>query len=425
MTPLSQPLTNEKKSQTKNGFSSPHLEYVDGLRACAAICVMLVHSANYVPLQEEPAATLIHFFSFFARLSVDLFIVISGFCLMLPVAAGNGLLRGGVIQFSLRRARRILPPYYLSMGLSLLLIHLLIGHKTGTHWDVCLPVTKKAIIGHLFLIQNVYGAPKINHVFWSVAVEWQIYFLFPLLVFLGRRFGVALTTFTAVVLSCLCFSILLHTKLYGLTANYIGLFALGMLGATVVRPLSPEGQFFNKHLPWRAMTWGIGLLLLISIRWPKWHTAVDKFAFVDLLAGMWAVCLLITVSLPRPSFIRKGLVSKPLVFVGTFSYSLYLVHGPVQQVVWQYIIKPLGYNNGVSIALLASIGSVIAISFAFAFFLICEQPFMSRHLRVSQSQELTTSSPSTGLPGEVTEFADIPLQNPLTKTKKLPDITNM
>src|SRR5205807_7495201 len=108
------------------------------------------------------------FLALFGRLAVALFIVISGFCLMLPVSRRELDLRGGVPRFFAKRARRILPPYYASIVLALLLLPVRVGK-----WD---------LLSHLLLIQNLdpTRAVAINGVLWSIAVEWQIYFWFPL-----------------------------------------------------------------------------------------------------------------------------------------------------------------------------------------------------------------------------------------------------
>src|SRR5436853_35532 len=70
---------------------------------------------------------------YFGHFGVVVFIVLSGFCLMLPVVRGDGTLRGGIAAFFKRRTLRIVPPYYVAIGLSLLLIVTLIGNQTGTH----------------------------------------------------------------------------------------------------------------------------------------------------------------------------------------------------------------------------------------------------------------------------------------------------
>ncbi|WP_410959855.1 acyltransferase family protein, partial [Salmonella sp. SAL4356] len=68
------------------------------------------------------------------HLAVSIFIVISGFCLALPVVAAGDRMRDGSLNFFKRRARRILPPYYGALAFSLLLIATVLGKKTGSLW---------------------------------------------------------------------------------------------------------------------------------------------------------------------------------------------------------------------------------------------------------------------------------------------------
>ena len=51
--------------------------------------------------------------------SVGLFVVMSGYCLMLPVVQADGHLSGGPRRFLKRRLKRIIPPYYAAATLSL------------------------------------------------------------------------------------------------------------------------------------------------------------------------------------------------------------------------------------------------------------------------------------------------------------------
>ncbi|RYG91671.1 MAG: acyltransferase, partial [Alphaproteobacteria bacterium] len=191
------PMTETGKPDT----SQDHLKYLDGLRALAALYVVLYHAS----LQVAPfthSATVDVFLRLFTlgHYAVGLFIVLSGFCLALPIVRGDGTIRGGAWNFFQRRARRILPSYYLAVAFSLLVIFLFsINHKTGTHWDISVPVTLSSLLTHLFLLQDAFGDPKINHAFWSISVEWRIYFLFPLLVLGWRRLGAVPTTILAIV----------------------------------------------------------------------------------------------------------------------------------------------------------------------------------------------------------------------------------
>lgn len=170
-----------------------HLGYLDGIRALAALYVVLHHSfweTNETLHASHWVSKGIYLFAY-GHNAVDVFIVLSGFCLALPVVRGDGHITSGTITFFWKRARRILPPYFAAFAFSLLLIYTAIGHKTGTHWDVSLPITREAIFTHLFLVQDLFSQStyKVNLAFWSISVEWHIYFLFPLLILLRRRWG--------------------------------------------------------------------------------------------------------------------------------------------------------------------------------------------------------------------------------------------
>src|SRR5882672_449165 len=91
-----------------------HWTQVDGLRAAAALVVYVNHAYAqcWNPLRDVFPTGAMSAFSYSliaGHLSVTVFIVVSGFCLTLPVIANDGQLRGGALSFMKRRARRILP----------------------------------------------------------------------------------------------------------------------------------------------------------------------------------------------------------------------------------------------------------------------------------------------------------------------------
>src|SRR5437660_1154683 len=91
-----------------------HLKHVEGLRALACLVVFVNHAYGQTWFAEHgqfPKGVLSTFtYSLVAgHLAVTVFIVISGFCLALPVIANGDRLRGGSKNFFKRRALRILP----------------------------------------------------------------------------------------------------------------------------------------------------------------------------------------------------------------------------------------------------------------------------------------------------------------------------
>ena len=157
----------------------PHLKHIEGLRATAALIVYVNHAFAqcWNPYQKQAPTGILSVFSYSriaGHLSVTVFIVISGFCLAMPLLAAGGQLRGGALTFFKRRARRILPPYYGALAFCLVLIGTVLGEPSGTLWDVPILVTRDAIIAHALLLQDLFGTGSINYVFWSIAVEWHI-----------------------------------------------------------------------------------------------------------------------------------------------------------------------------------------------------------------------------------------------------------
>ena len=105
-----------------------HVDFVDGLRGIAALYVVLGHVYAYTRQWAEPELpeagheSILKFVDQ-GHSAVAVFIVISGFCLMMPLSREElGTPSGGTGRFLQRRARRILPPYYAALVLSILLM---------------------------------------------------------------------------------------------------------------------------------------------------------------------------------------------------------------------------------------------------------------------------------------------------------------
>jgi peptidoglycan/LPS O-acetylase OafA/YrhL len=261
------------------------------------------------------------------------------------------------------------------MAFSLLLVWLLIGQKTGTHWDVSIPVTGRSILLHLLLVQDLFAEQaNINHVFWSISVEWRIYFLFPLIVLGWARLGALATALAAVALSYLLYQAAGAWLGNPLAAHYIGIFTMGAFAAAVAFP-SGAAMAWLQRLPWMGITAGMTLVLALTL-FPDWWDGPHAHIYMaDYLVGVWTMALLATVAGNPEGWLGRALSFRPLVFVGTFAYSLYLIHAPLLQVLWQYVFWPLQGQPLWMFAALALVGTPFIIGFSYGFFLVCERPF--------------------------------------------------
>ena len=376
------------------------LRFVTGLRALAALYVLLSHVWYHIwPAVPPPYgygrhpegwAAWLTGWLYYGHFGVVVFIVLSGFCLMLPVVENGGQLRGGVRGFLLRRVKRILPPYYLALAFALLLISLWIGERSGSQWDISIPVTTTGLLAHILLVHDLVEPTQINYVFWSIALEMQLYLLFPLLAAAWRRFGGAATAgaFCTVVYSVI--GILLWLDFKDVPPQFLGLlahFVLGMACAAAVRSQRATIAVLRDEAPWGSLC--TVLLAVVAVQCIWWGPAVaeQRFAWLDALCAFATVALLLAAQRPQGICIRSVLEAPALLAVGVFSYSLYLVHAPLLQLVWQYGIQPLGIPEAGQFALLLVFAVPVCLVCAFIFFLGCERPFLRKFTAPVRSRQ--------------------------------------
>lgn len=370
-----------------------HLLYIDGLRAIAAINVVIGHAilqdrkwynVNIIQNRFLTAFT-------FGHNAVDLFIVLSGFCLMLPVIKANYQL-GDLFYFYKRRIIRILPPYFLAMLLTLLMIHFFIGKLTGSKWDVSIPVTKKDIILHLFLIHDVFRSTvyKINNVFWSISVEFRIYLFFPFLLYIWRKKGAFATLISSVIIAailCIATQYIHHHYIKNVNVEvpgvnpYIILFSLGMIAADISYSKSKLSKLKGK------LSWGWISILCLTIFVVLYRNPLNmgnywtlNLEILDIVFGLVTFCTLIflakvTDDEHNQNWLKLIVSWKPLVFLGMFAYSLYLIHYPFLQIFTQYVLPHFQLSKFEAICTMMVI-SLLTIPIAYVFFLICEKPFL-------------------------------------------------
>lgn len=367
-----------------------HLTYLDGLRGLSALYVVLVHLIGEIASRSDGGGRIGRFLVhdcpvlIWGTYAVCIFIVLSGYCLMLPVAKSHdGSLRGGLGQYLRRRSRRILPPYYAALLLSLALIALTpLGKGIGTEWDVALPADAKAIVTHLLLIHNLtrLDSLKINAPLWSVATEWQIYFVFPLILLpVWRRLGAAVSVVVGLILG-ITPHFAFHGRFDPALPEMIALFALGMAAAGINFSARPPESQWRERLPWGWLTLiGSVLVVLLSARGPSWVS--QHFVWVNPVVGAAAACLLVfcTKSLthdvcgPSRSVLRV-LDARPVVALGTFSYSLYLIHWPLLALIQIPLLQRHVSSSRSFVITLALLPIIILI--AYLFHRVFERPFM-------------------------------------------------
>lgn len=366
----------------------PRLAFIDGLRALAALYVVFSHTFT-----EQNSGHFhrrwLEVFPAWSHFAVGVFIVLSGYCLMLPIARKNDQI-GSLRQFFRRRALRILPPYYITLALSILFIATIAGQKTGGFSDLNLPLKTDTVLAHLFLIHDLplhIQGGKINYPLWSIPVEFQIYLLMPLIALSLRVAGNVRTLVWTMALGLLHFG--LHGRIDSMVPWYVGLFTMGAIAARwcMQRPAKIDPRL--SMVAWSLLA----LCALISFKkgflFMSWH----QYYFDNVIGAVTAIllCTSYVDVAKKESFFTRLLSWKPLEEVGVFSYSLYLIHAPLLHLgnmIFTRLFHPS--EEGMLLLLLLSIPAIIG--FAKLFYLAFERPFMPKRpdaaLETQKTQEV-------------------------------------
>ena len=354
------------------------LEYLDGIRGLAALYVVFFHASeelyDFNPEQFTGWLKIMNYLLSGGHYAVGVFIVLSGYCLMLPVArSANGQLKGGFKGYIQRRARRIVPTYYAAIVFVLALMWMVPAARNSqaTRWSLAKDSFRwEALLSHVFLVHNLNPAwlGQIASPMWSVATEWQIYFVFGLLLLpIWQRFGNLAAILGASGLGiAITFA---FPSLDGACFWFIGLFAFGMAAATKI------GKTDAKE----TRRWGIAAaafaVLLVGLSL-KTHLK-DILIEADFLVGGGAACLLIYCAGKAQhggSPLLRVFESKAALWLGMFSYSLYLIHFPILATL-HLATNALHWPFAVKYLIELTVGVGLSVASAALFYRFAERPF--------------------------------------------------
>jgi peptidoglycan/LPS O-acetylase OafA/YrhL len=264
-----------------------------------------------------------------------------------------------------------LPPYWAALAFSLAV----------AWWIVAEPNTQeptaKSVAVYGFLVQDILGSPSPNGAFWSIAVEAQLYLLFPLLLFVRRRWSAAimLAAVTAIVVATAADAP--HDAhvdmLMRLTPQFAALFTVGIVAAGIL-----VASARIRGLPWHllALLAVVPVVLVIGAEGSVW--TVHNLVWVDLALGPATALLLAGVAVGKPRNLVHVFESRPLQRLGACSYSLYLTHSPIVVTV-HHALRGLDIGPGMPMFLLTlALAVPLSVVFAMSFASLFEIPFQ-RH----------------------------------------------
>jgi peptidoglycan/LPS O-acetylase OafA/YrhL len=335
---------------TKNKLN--HIVELDGLRGFAVLIVMFYHFMH-VPMNSVNSFDR-SFENFFlcGWIGVDLFFVLSGF-LITRILINTKFDKNYFKSFYYKRTLRIFPLYYLYLILCFFLIipytfprvtefeqqKIIVAQQSQVWFFLYLSNIKQAMLG--FFLGSGLG-----HL-WTLAIEEQFYIFWPmvvkvfslknlkriawvtLFVCLGLRFVLYFTGYTPVTV-------------YSFTLTRIDTLVMGGLVAF----LYDEGKITNFNLVNRLLA--VFAILTVSMLYAFGPRATGHpviFTIGFSLIALSFTFLLTSLLTQENTLLRRIFSLRILVFLGKYSYAIYMFHPMVRQVVLKVIGDPVVWHG--------------------------------------------------------------------------------
>ncbi len=337
--------------------------------------------------------------------SQDIFFVLSGMLITLILLRGReqGSARQ-LTRFYLGRARRLLPALLVMVLVVELFVQLIAppGQYPGFRGDVL------SVFGYYgnwhFIAANANyfqstGSPSLFTHMWSLAVEEQFYFVWPLLLLLTiyvaavfKRRGLWLVLILSALgaLASGGWMALLYrrgaspTRLYYGTDTHIQVILVGcFLGALLAMVKTRRGSHGlvpvaeSPRLKNALVLCGLGALVGLFWQWTHAGSS-DPLTFQGgfLITALMAAVLIASVACVPTSRMARTLAAPPLRFIGTISYGMYLWYFPI----FQYVD---GAHTGLRSWSLFAVRTLLVVAVAWFSYVVIERPIRSGTIHFS------------------------------------------
>ncbi len=290
---------------------SPYRPDIDGLRAISAGAVVLFHA--HVPGFRG------------GFVGVDIFFVISGYLItQVLLASAEQVPRQWLAEFYIRRCRRVLPALFGLLVLMTPIAALVLMPGDLRNYGRYLASTSALLTNVAAWTDHRSGWPALIHL-WTISVEEQFYLIFPLLLLAAWRARAIAPALLIGVLTAVSFALSVWASYAAPSASFYltppRAWEL-LLGSLLVLTPVKIGSTIARE------TLAIAGLLVIALTVHLYSNRTPYAGFFALPVCVAAAALLVTGG-DRRTLVARLLATRPLVFTGLISYSLYLWHAAI------------------------------------------------------------------------------------------------
>lgn len=391
-------LSDLLRRRTTSGAFFPE---IDGLRFLAIAPVVLQHLAERLLRALELGGGISNFDRYIASLmptgslGVELFFVISGYIICLPLARRAAAAPDKRPEFHygfymLRRLTRLEPPYLLVLGLSLAAVTCagslglnFLTEGTKAYSASSISLSQSAAASAVYMHGVLFRAqPRLNPPAWSLEIEFQFYILAPAIILFALAIGRLLRSFAAEVMTLI--AIVFGAKYFAVTyipnnlaqylvVNYIEFFVLGF----ILSRLFARGFFRHPVVSKLATPLFLGGIVL------AWYA--DHIANLREVTSNLLIVFLLLVSFAAvftgalSGGVGRRFTSSTWIWViGGMCYSIYLLHLLFLQTSTRVLIRLIPVHDLLSGAVIYGVILIPLLLVCCAiFFLLVEKPCMN------------------------------------------------
>ena len=296
---------------------------------------------------------IIDFLLYYARLAVAVFFCVGGFLTGLKLSEPNFFAKHSVQKVIWQKYLRLVIPYLGAIALAIAASF--VASRLMEHHSISAMPDAPQLLSHLFFLQNILGYESLSAGLWYVAIDFQLFAVCALLIFLIEKLSPASWSYRSTrLITLIIFSALTI--------------------ASVI--------FFNRHDIYDVWfifffaTYGLGLLTAFLVRSQSHHVLILSVAAITIFSlyyqdfrerlSVALITALILFSSYESNWSQSKLWNNPLRKIGEMSYSIFLVHFPVSLVVsgiWAQLYPSDPWMNVFGMGLSALLSLLLALPF--------------------------------------------------------------
>ncbi|MBD2014147.1 acyltransferase [Microcoleus sp. FACHB-53] len=369
----------EKMHKASNRFFE-----LDVFRGIAAFAVVLYHYTTWYDVNYKHSSEL-HFYFPLGHQGVELFFLISGFVMLLTLERTKTSL-----DFMVGRFSRLYPPYWAAIILTFTVVKI-------TQLPIKPSVSFGEALFNLTMLQGFFKIPHVDGVYWTLTVE-LCFYITMFVVYRAKLLKYIEVIATGWFVIALCYSLTSYAFHWGwFSGMNPEVHYASISQVSVDYPLMTTG--FGNHYSGLIKIFGNLLVTILVLkfahlfiagmmlyrekqqgfsayRWLLIGACVLKQRVAYSWENSWQTTLIVAGCILLFYLALQGYLRfinlKPLIFMGTISYSLYLTH---QNIGYALIRMLYQYNFNPYISIFLAICISILLATTMTFFV--EQPAMN------------------------------------------------